>query len=672
MRIQLLTVCLCFLLTPAAKICSAQPNTTPPPDQEITRGQPHHVHPPDEERFTTTRHATTLPELPNEGDAFTFAVFGDRTGGPAEGVKVLAEAVRDVNLLEPDLVMTVGDLIEGYNRRPAWQRQANEFTGIMDRLLMPWFPVAGNHDVYWRGAGRPADEHEGDYEAHFGPLWYAFEHKDCWFIVLYTDEGNPLTGERTFEKPASQRMSPEQLSFLESTLERAHDAKHVFVFLHHPRWLGGRYGDDWDRVHERLVEAGNVRAVFAGHIHTMRYDGPRDGIEYVTLATTGGGQSARVPEAGYLHHFHMVTVRDTQISLASLPVGEVMDVRNITGVVSRETGQLSRMRPRLTSPLGLAADGSVEQSVSVTVRNPVSRPIEMTMSIQSNDSRWRSWPDHDHRLIQPDEATTFEFQVTRPAESLDTGYRPLRAQISMDYLAEAARFRIPMSWTEVPVRPTLIAPKVSDVEQALRVDGSAGVAVVPSSMVEMPDGPLTLECWFNAMQYGNRTGLIAKTENSEYGIFVSKGVPSFSIFLGDRYAEAQAAAPILETNRWHHVAGVFDGAQVRLYVDGTLVSAVNRQGARRTNGFNLFVGSDVDANGRATSHFNGWIDAVRLSTVARYEGESFAPALRHEADEHTRLLLNMDARIGVWLYDESASAVHPTASIGTAIETVER
>ena len=52
---------------------------------------------------------------------------------------------------------------------------------------------------------------------------------------------------------------------------------YVFVFLHHPRWLLDRYpGSDWERVHGALQDAGNVKAVFAGHIHRMRYDGTRD------------------------------------------------------------------------------------------------------------------------------------------------------------------------------------------------------------------------------------------------------------------------------------------------------------------------------------------------------------------------------------------------------------
>jgi hypothetical protein len=408
-------------------------------------------------RFHTDREGAKL-ELPAEEDAFMFAVFGDRTGGPAAGITILREAVADVNLIEPDFVMTVGDLINGYNETPEWKRQMEEFTSSMDALLVPWFPVAGNHDVYWRGEGeRPVGEHEREYEMYFGPLWYAFQHKDSMFIVLYTDEG-PKEGPKEFGKPAAQRMSPEQFTWLDSMLRRGRKARHIFIFLHHPRWLEGGYGDDWRRVHARLAKAGNVRAVFAGHIHRMRYDGPHDGIEYVTLATVGGGQSNAAPKAGYLHHYDLVTVRDDQIAIASYPVGAVMDVRAITGVVSNEAKQLADMQPTVSGPIPFNQDRSVRDTLSVTIQNPVSRSIDVSLSFGSEDTRWRFVPDHEHFKLAPGESRNVSVTIARDAGRMDTGYRAPVLRMDMDYLGPAHRYPIPRKTIVIEMGPLANVP----------------------------------------------------------------------------------------------------------------------------------------------------------------------------------------------------------------------
>ena len=52
------------------------------------------------------------------------------------------------------------------------------------------------------------------------------------------------------------------------------------------------------------------------------------------------------PSAGYLHHFHMVTVREDRVSLAALPVGRTMDVRAVTGEVSQAVRELDSGVPR--------------------------------------------------------------------------------------------------------------------------------------------------------------------------------------------------------------------------------------------------------------------------------------------------------------------------------------
>jgi len=629
----------------------------------------HHDDPPrakaSPERFHTSRTSAIDLPLPEEKDAFVFVVYGDRTGGPADGVQVLAQAVEETNLIAPDLVMTVGDLVQGYNEQPQWLRQMTEFKGIMGRLGCPWFPVVGNHDLYWRGDGpKPVGEHEADYEQHFGPLWYAFEHKNCWFIALHSDEGDPVTGKKAFDEPACQRMSPEQFSWLESALGRAKGAQHVFLFLHHPRWLQGGYGDDWGRVHELLRKAGNVSAVFAGHIHHMRYDGKRDGIEYFALATVGGDQSGIAPAAGWLHEFHVVTVRKERLSLATLPVGTVMDPRAITGTVSDEVAKLAKALPSATrAGLVFAADERAAGRVSVEVSNPTARPVDVLLEGGSADARWSFAPDHAHARLAAGAKQSFEFDLSRPARAADAALRLPELLLRVEYLAEGLRVPVPERRLAIPLDTAALALPAAPTtgERVLALDGEDDCLTLPAAQLALPDGPFTLECWMRARGgFTKREGLLCKTESSEYGIFVGEGKPAFSVHLAGKYATAETKEPVLKPDVWTHVAGVFDGEEVRLYVDGQQVARAAGKGARKTNALPFVVGADVSSAGTPTSHFRGELDEVRLSTGARYTGERFTPARRHASDAATLLLLPMDGDWGPWLPDATPARRHAT------------
>lgn len=613
------------------------------------------------QQIHTSRPEARILPLPKGDDVFHFVVYGDRTGGPADGVKVLRQAVQDTNLLDPDLVLTVGDLIQGYNRKPQWMKDMREFRGIMDGLRCPWFPVAGNHDIYWRGPGRPEGEHEKSYEKHFGPLWYWFEHKDCAFFVLYTDEGDPKDGSKGFRQARHTQMSPEQLGWLRKELAKLKDKRHVFCFCHHPRWIDGRYrGSNWNAVHAVLRDAGNVRAVFGGHIHRTHYK-KRDGIEYITLATTGGHLSADLPQAGYLHHYNVVTVRKDRISHATYPVGAVIDPRRFTQDFTQAIDRLRSMRARVTQRANVASDGNGFGIYAFELRNPSTRAIEVVAMLEGEEgSKWRFGPRHRHTKIAPGETAKLQFAYAHNGSLSELKDAVLSLQC--DLLAENARItlparRMPMSWSLDVDAKTLPAPRG---DHALELSSGRAHVAIDSQAFALPDGPFTVECWCKPSQeIRGRCALVSKAESSEYGIFCSDGKLTWSVHLNGRYVNvaSEDVADKLRVGKWQHVAGVFDGRELRLYLDGRLLARADGTGARTRNAYPLILGGDTGRNG-ANSFFRGSLDTVRISRYARYTAEKDQNKSTSRSDERDVLRHDFDHELGRWSVDSSDSKAH--------------
>ena len=69
---------------------------------------------------TGERNPWTNLDMNNRPGTFRFAVISDRTGGHRPGI--FGRSVRMINMLQPEFVMSVGDLIEGYSEDPGQWR----------------------------------------------------------------------------------------------------------------------------------------------------------------------------------------------------------------------------------------------------------------------------------------------------------------------------------------------------------------------------------------------------------------------------------------------------------------------------------------------------------------------------------------------------------------------
>ncbi|MHC4143658.1 MAG: LamG domain-containing protein [Planctomycetota bacterium] len=74
----------------------------------------------------------------------------------------------------------------------------------------------------------------------------------------------------------------------------------------------------------------------------------------------------------------------------------------------------------------------------------------------------------------------------------------------------------------------------------------------------------------------------------------------------------------MNDEKWHHVAGVYNGRKMFLYVDGELDNSAEATGRINTNSWKVLIGENAERKGR---FWNGLIDDVRIYSYALSEAE---------------------------------------------------
>lgn len=269
-------------------------------------------------------------------DKFTFAVFADLTGREREGV--FEVAMEQLNLLRPEFIVNVGDLIEGNSDDPAeWNRQWDGFDKRASRARAPVFYAGGNHDL-------TGELSRKIWKERLGPDYYHFLYKDVLFLILNTEDHTPermteiqeIRGEAieilnaegmaayrqtayaSLPERGAGNISQEQSDYFTEVIASHPDVRWTFVLIHKPAWE--RADEQNFAAIERAME-NQPYTVFYGHTHTYKYE-QRHGRDYINLGTTGGGFPGSGPAADRLM---MVTVDDQGINLANLRMDGILD-----------------------------------------------------------------------------------------------------------------------------------------------------------------------------------------------------------------------------------------------------------------------------------------------------------------------------------------------------------
>lgn len=285
--------------------------------------------------------AYTHLDFNDEQNSFRFAVIGDRTGGHRQGI--FPAAVDMLNLLQPDFVMNVGDLIEGYvEDEEALKMMWAEVDESLSSLQMPLFFVPGNHDINLDPSEKVWFDRAGSDRSYTH-----FTYKDVLFLQVSTEDppknhpGPDL--EAKYAKVKAKQVSPEegreiveeleawagkinisqeQVDYFSNVIKENSDVRWTFVFLHSPAWT---QPDPGGFVEIEKLLSQQPYTVFAGHTHTYDYT-RRNGRDYITMGMTGG-LSPELAGKGNMDHITLVTVNGSEPVISNLLMNGIVDKR---------------------------------------------------------------------------------------------------------------------------------------------------------------------------------------------------------------------------------------------------------------------------------------------------------------------------------------------------------
>ena len=169
---------------------------------------------------------------------------------------------------------------------------------------------------------------------------------------------------------------------------------------------------------------------------------------------------------------------------------------------------------------------------------------------------------------------------------------------------------------------------------------------------------LTIEAWVRLDQDSESLSFVVAGDPQDGGVTLGciRNELGFRM-LRPGGGTAAKSTTRLEVGRVTHLAGVFDGAGLRLYVDGKLQGRAPFQDAFAKSRGKFLIGADPDDKGNFSLPFPGAIDEVRISTTARYDAD-FTPARRFEPDAETWALYHFDDGVGLTVRDSSSAGRH--------------
>ncbi len=156
---------------------------------------------------------------------------------------------------------------------------------------------------------------------------------------------------------------------------------------------------------------------------------------------------------------------------------------------------------------------------------------------------------------------------------------------------------------------------------ALDFDGLNDKVGILDSPELNPQNELTIEAWINAEEWQSSiwAGVIISKQGTspDKGYCLSAGENGrveFTVSINEAWSSVNTPQ-LLGTNAWYHIAGVYDGSQMKMYINGELQSTEDVVGEPTAGtGVVVNIGDNPTWPGR---FWNGKLDEIRVWSVAR-------------------------------------------------------
>src|SRR3989344_810106 len=186
---------------------------------------------------------------------------------------------------------------------------------------------------------------------------------------------------------------------------------------------------------------------------------------------------------------------------------------------------------------------------------------------------------------------------------------------------------------------------------ATNYSGSNMYTQVSYSAAIKPAYLVTVEAWVNPTSSGqNNKGIVGKwsgqggDSSNSYVLLLESGIPKFYVYNGA--STGQVGTTTLSANTWYHLAGTYDGANLKIYVNGVQEGTSAVTGSITTGTSPLWIGN-YSGSGQT---FAGSVDDVRIYNYARTAKQIVSDMNAG----HPSVGSPVGSAVGHWRFDEGA------------------